>query len=139
MAVKKRTVKKAPVKKRVVKKKAVKKRVGTSSTKKSVVTGKKPTKRLVKRRAKNTKAGYYPNPLSRAAASRVRPTRKSWIVGMKHKNKTVYVSATLDGYPAIADTDIKKAVPFSTAGLAKDAARKLQNEYDSAIVFVKTV
>lgn len=46
-------------------KKRTKKRVGTSQTKRSMATGKPPTKRLKKRRAKNTEAGYYPNPKSR--------------------------------------------------------------------------
>jgi len=37
-------------------------RVGTSQGAKSRTTGKTPTKRLRKRRTKNTKPGYYPNP-----------------------------------------------------------------------------
>lgn len=48
---------------RAAKKRNVDKRkVGTSQTKKSRATGKTPSKRLKKRRASNTKKGYYPNP-----------------------------------------------------------------------------
>lgn len=47
---------------KTVKKKSSK-RVGTSQTKKSVITGKTPSKRLKKRRKKNVRAGYYPNPI----------------------------------------------------------------------------
>lgn len=51
-------------------------RRGTSKPKrKSQVTGKPPTKRLVKRRIKNTETGYFPNPLP------VDGTTRNYILG----------------------------------------------------------
>ena len=44
------------------KKKATAKRKSKALSAKSQITGKPPTKRLVKRRAKNTEPGYFPNP-----------------------------------------------------------------------------
>ncbi len=60
MATKKRKPRRTAPKKKTVKSR---RRVGTSQTLKSMLTGKPPSKRLKKRRAKNTDPGYYPNPL----------------------------------------------------------------------------
>lgn len=49
-------------------KRKTKKRVGTSQTKKSMLTHKMPSKRLKKRRASNVKEGYYPNPSDKRPA-----------------------------------------------------------------------
>ncbi len=49
--------------------KAAPKRVGTAKpTRKSQITGKAPSKRLVKRRKSNTTPGYFPNPAEVAKA-----------------------------------------------------------------------
>lgn len=58
MATRKPAAKKVPAKKTVKRKAVAKKAV----TRKSQITGKAPTKRLVKRRRANTTPGYFPNP-----------------------------------------------------------------------------
>ena len=67
---------KKPVAKKTVKRKPATKttrRVGTAKpTRKSQITGKAPTKRLVKRRKSNTTPGYFPNPAEVEAAHRPR-------------------------------------------------------------------
>lgn len=47
---------------RVAKRNPAARRVGTSTTARSMITRRKPSKRLIKRRRRNTRAGYFPNP-----------------------------------------------------------------------------
>jgi len=96
-----KTVKKNPVK-------PLKRRVGTSQGAKSRTTGKTPAKRLQKRRAKNTRPGYYPNP------------RKKFHVAVIKNGITYYYDLTN------FTTDKRKAIGFDT----KSEANKLKFHFD---------
>lgn len=130
---KKRTAKQIAATKRLVaaNKARAKKRVGTSTRKKSMTTGKAPTKRLKKRRAANTKPGYYPNP-------RKKTTRKKWRVlcvvpsaaGINSgidPNKTGYWTGT--GW----DTRKDKAVRYPNLEAARNEAAHLPKKYRSGM------
>lgn len=106
MAVKKKAVTKkaAPKKKRTVKK-----RVGVSQTKPSMATKKAPSARLKKRRVKNTRPGYYPNPVNKGYVLGIRGAIPS------NSDKIGYWSG------ATYDTDPKKAVIFQTLDNLKAA------------------
>jgi len=88
--------------------KPLKRRVGTSQGAKSRTTGKTPAKRLQKRRAKNTRPGYYPNP------------RKKFHVAVIKNGITYYYDLTN------FTTDKRKAIGFDT----KSEANKLKFHFD---------
>lgn len=69
-------------------------------TAKSAATGKAPSKRLKKRRAENTKKGYFPNPVKKPARFIVKVTLKNNDVGYLTHAMTL-------------DTDVKKAAKVS--------------------------
>lgn len=65
-------------------------RIGTAKSKRrSTATGKAPTKRLISRRVKNSRKGYFPNPKTkkRRAVTKRREYAQSLFVEIKRSNK----------------------------------------------------
>jgi hypothetical protein len=78
------------------------KRVGTAKPlRKSQITGKAPSKRLVKRRKTNTTPGYFPNPAEVAAAH---APAKYYVATMKSHN--TLAAAKKEGQDIYAKTGI---------------------------------
>ena len=79
----------------------------------SQTTKKKPTKRLKRRRAANTKKGYFPNPTYYVAYIPI-GTTKYYYAGYSSEKKR-----------AVFDDDIKKALWYRTPTRAKTEAKAM--------------
>ena len=127
MATKKKATRKPAKKKTTVKRKkktAVKKkkrvsspRVGTSQTARSMITKKAPSPRLKARRARNTEAGYYPNPKPKYI--------KGYVLGIRNKKtgETGYWTGT--GW----DTNMSAAVVYPNLDAAKGEIAHMPRKY----------
>lgn len=97
-------------------------------TAKSQVTGKAPSKRLKKRRAENTKKGYFPNPV------KSRKTSPKFLIEIKIKRGAVgYLTSS-----GKADTDIKYAQKLILQS-AEKKARDFFNTYEDILEYVKVI
>lgn len=79
-----------PIAKKKTRKTNPAKRIGTAKPRrKSQVTGEKPSMRLIQRRTKNTRKGYYPNPVS------VTPSGLRYRVSVKIPGKAAWYAIAM--------------------------------------------
>lgn len=120
-----RAARKKPVKK------TAKKRVGTSQTKPSMLTKKPPSKRLKKRRSKNTASGYYPNPAKKS------PTLRYGV-----EVHTIKGVGYLSDWPKTGpkfDKEAKNALVFVDSKMAKNMAHAILNIKPYGVTGVRVV